>query len=184
MHFRRLFPQIIAFALVFYGLLFPPTTISSPEPSGNHHSAQSISLSRHLNPVKHVNYDTSSPLFDMTGCNRPGPGIRTVSPQDALIALGRLASAPDFFAIRTFRSFGSLATWNTAAIFLAKIDAGPDDFSIFDIASQALEVIKYCIVHQPPAARLGGALEVGGQNRFRLVVQATIPHEQDIAETR
>lgn len=118
----------------------------------------------------------SGNLSTWSGCYVPGPGLRLVSAQDALIVLGSLANTPAFFNVKTYRNLAVLAEFNTAVIVLVKVGHGEDAFTTFDIASQAIEVIKYCIIQQPPASRLGGAIEVGSKNVFRLLVQTrTLP---------
>ncbi|KAL8934437.1 MAG: hypothetical protein Q9211_005224 [Gyalolechia sp. 1 TL-2023] len=105
-----------------------------------------------------------------------------VSPQDALIGLGGIANVVGFFHNRIFRESLVLADLHTAVIAVINVGAGPDQFSFFDIASQAIAIIHYCIIQQPPAVRLGGAIEVGSQNNFRVVVQARVQFEKNLPE--
>ncbi|KAL8934226.1 MAG: hypothetical protein Q9216_006014 [Gyalolechia sp. 2 TL-2023] len=116
--------------------------------------------------------DSSGNLSDMTGCFAPAPGIRTISPQDALIALGKTADVVGFYNAKHFEDSAVLANWDTTVIAVIKVGDGPDEFSSFDAASQAIVIIHYCIIQQPPRLRLGGSLEVGSLNNFRVVVQA------------
>ncbi len=120
-----------------------------------------------------LNNTTSKPLQHLTGCFPPHSEARLISPQDALIALGRLASPKDFFNPERYAQSTVLRTWRSVTIGVFKVRPGGayDDFSLFDIASQAIEIIKFCVIHQPPEARLGGALDVGSRNVFRVVVQ-------------
>lgn len=141
---------------------------------------EALSSLQHISPIADASIgdlqnNNGSSLSHMTGCYTPESGILTISPQDALVALGRLASPSDFFDTQAYRSFTVLRTWRTAAIALIQIDTGPDEFSLFDVATQAIEITKFCIIHQPPGIRLGGALEVGSQNRFRVVVRGRLP---------
>lgn len=122
-------------------------------------------------------------LQHMTGCFRPGTGGQQVSPQDALVTLGLAANVVAFFSPRHFDKSVVLASYNTAVIGLVRMGTGSDEFSYFDIMSQAISVIEHCIFQELPYSRLGGAIEVGSQNQFRVIVQAVrAPVEEILPE--
>ncbi|CAL8579416.1 hypothetical protein XPA_005164 [Xanthoria parietina] len=108
-------------------------------------------------------------------CYRPAPTARYVSPQDATVALGEIARMRDFFAVRTFHKSIAMAIEGTAVILVVKIGNEDDQFSIYDIVMQALNIINYCIFQQGPTERLGGDVEVGMGDKFRVVVQGKTP---------
>ncbi|KAI4175734.1 MAG: hypothetical protein LQ346_008014, partial [Caloplaca aetnensis] len=129
-------------------------------------SAQTLASPGRLKPItdssdQDSNNNTNKPLQHLTGCFPPQqPEARIISPQDALIALGRLASPKDFFVEEHYTQSTLLTTWRSVTIGLFKISPGGyDEFSLFDIATQAIEIIKFCIIQQPLDARLGGALD-------------------------
>lgn len=126
--------------------------------------------------------DNDSNLQHMTGCFQLGPGKKDVSPQDAVIALGLAANVRGFFSPRLFEKSVILANWNTAVIGVIRMGFGSDEFSFFDIIAQAVTVVQYCVYQQLPASRLGGAIEVGSQNQFRVVVQAPSSTEKILSE--
>lgn len=65
----------------------------------------------------------------------------------------------------------AMAIEGTAVILLVKVGSEDDQFTIYDIVMQALSIINYCIFQQSPEERLGGDLEVGMGDKFRVVVQ-------------
>lgn len=164
------------------------TTLLSDAATADHLTEAPVSLQR-LRPlpvsfVQGPRNGSSGTSLHMTGCFAPAPGIRVISPQDALIVLGSVANVVAFFNIRRWDHSVVLATSDTAVIAVIKIGYGPDEFSLFDIASQAITIVHYCIVQQLPTNRLGGALEVGSRNRFRVVVQGRAHFEKDLPEAR
>ena len=180
MHYST--PSFSLLLLLYVNVLVGLAATLSPDLLERNISVQALVSPQHLKPFTDISIQTthngtSNPLSDLSGCYIPAPGMRPVSPQDALIALGNLASTINFFGIRRYRDFAVLADWRSAAIVLVKIATGPDDFSIFDVASQALQIIHYCIIQQPAAQRFGGVIEIGSRNKFRLIVQARAPFE-------
>ncbi|KAL8906630.1 MAG: hypothetical protein Q9207_001884, partial [Kuettlingeria erythrocarpa] len=158
-------------------LLCSRTTAIPPDSLTLNLSAQTLASLERLKPItdssnQDLNSSTIKPLQDLTGCFPPHSEARVISPQEALIALGRLASPKDFFINKPYTHTTLISTWRSVTIGVFKIRPGDyDDFSLFDIASQAIEIIKFCVIQQPADARLGGALDVGSRNVFRVVVQ-------------
>lgn len=131
----------------------------------------------HLKPItdSSLHNSTNNRLLDLTGCFRPRAGARIISPQDALIALGKLAGPHFFYDDKLYVENTVLKAWRTVAIYLVKIrPVGFDEFSLFDIASQVIEIVKFCVIQQPPGARFGGAFDVGSRNVFRVAVYAGV----------
>ncbi|KAL8949943.1 MAG: hypothetical protein Q9222_003992 [Ikaeria aurantiellina] len=106
------------------------------------------------------------------GCYRPTHGVRVISPQDVLIALGMLSTAmgTDFYRIRGWHAPVLLVEHGGAAISIIKVATGQDLFSIYDAAVRVIEILWQCIIFSPDG--LGGALAIGQVgNVFRVVVQ-------------
>ncbi|KAL8994535.1 MAG: hypothetical protein Q9169_005518 [Polycauliona sp. 2 TL-2023] len=103
---------------------------------------------------------TSFPSFGTSRCYKPAHTAQYVSPQDATIALGEVARFPNFFIVRTFNKSIAMAIEGTAVILLVKVGNEDDQFTIYDIVMQALNIINYCIFQQFPGERLGGDIEV------------------------
>lgn len=166
------FGSISAFGLILFGLLssliatLPPDSLTANLTSRFMHNLGPMTNASNIL----VNDKATAPLRDRTGCFTAQPGLRTVTPQDAFIALGRLAFPRDFYTDRVYQDNTVIKEFRSASIALIKNDVGPDAFSLFNIASQAIEIIKFCIVQQTPQNWLGGLLEVGSRNRFRVVV--------------
>ncbi|KAL8667156.1 MAG: hypothetical protein Q9168_007321 [Polycauliona sp. 1 TL-2023] len=117
------------------------------------------------------NTTTNTPSLGTSRCYKIAPTARYVSPQDATVALGEIARVQDFFAVRTFHKSLAMAIEGTAVILVVKIGTEDDHFTVYDIVMQALNIINYCIFQQFPEERLGGDIEVGTGDKFRVVVQ-------------
>ncbi|KAI4113119.1 MAG: hypothetical protein LQ345_005834 [Seirophora villosa] len=122
-----------------------------------------------------VKNQSSTALRERTGCFQAHPSLRTVTPQDALVALGRLAFPRDFYDDKYYYDETVLRRFRSASIVLTKVNVGGDAFSMFNVASQVIEIIKFCIVQETPQNWFGGLLEVGSLNRFRVVVHGLSP---------
>ncbi|KAL8661052.1 MAG: hypothetical protein Q9202_005983 [Teloschistes flavicans] len=136
-----------------------------------------------LEAINQGNNGTTTPPLHSAGCYHPEPRATYVSPQDATIALGLVATAPYFFNPHTYDRLRVLQTWQSAMIILIQGPRpGRDDFSMFDIVGQALHVVDYCIFQQAGPMRLGGAIEVGTGDRFMLVVRGYFTVDPDIGK--
>ena len=168
--------HILCYVLTF-NILFTFTSALISEPSVANSSTLPLSipdrkpksLPDHL--LRTLENTTSIPSLRTSRCYRPAPTAKYISPQDATVALGEIARMRDFFAIRTFHKSMLMAIEGSAVILLVKVGVEDDQFTTFDIVMQALNIINYCIFQQWPEERLGGDLEVGTGDRFRVVVQ-------------
>ena len=141
----------------------------------------SISLEQ-LNLGSNTSMARSNPSIkanmpEIPACYMPISGVQPVSPQAALIALARLAYLSDFDSERIWRNFALLVSLRSTAILVLKTRSGQDSFSYLDVANRAMDVIKYCVIEQPPELQLGGELSIGTQNNFRVVVKGLAPRE-------
>ncbi|KAL8677309.1 MAG: hypothetical protein Q9186_006242 [Xanthomendoza sp. 1 TL-2023] len=120
--------------------------------------------------------NTSSRLsLRSTGCYKPKLSIPRVTPRDAIIALGELAWVrDDFYAIRTFGASAVLRIEGTAVILLVQVGKEKDYFSIYDVLMQAFNIVDHCIVQQWEAEQLGGEIEVGTGDKFRVAVMGKL----------
>ncbi|KAL8686061.1 MAG: hypothetical protein Q9224_005563 [Gallowayella concinna] len=120
--------------------------------------------------------NTTSPLsLRSSGCYKPAPSYPRVTPQDAIIALGELARIPDdLYAIRTFRQSAVLRLEGTAVILLVQVGKEKDYFSIYDVLMQAFNIVDHCIVQQWKEEQLGGEIEVGTGDKFRVAVMGRL----------
>ncbi|KAL8644312.1 MAG: hypothetical protein Q9226_007829 [Calogaya cf. arnoldii] len=147
---------------------------SDPSPASSSNPPISILDGPKILPdqvLRSLQNTTSIQPLRSSRCYEPAPTARYVSPRDATVALGELAQMRDFFAIKTFHKSIAMAIEGTAVILLVKIGDEDDQFTIFDVVVQALNIINYCIFQQWPAERLGGDMEVGTGDKFRVVVQ-------------
>lgn len=180
------FPRL--FAVFRCALLLSLTAALLPDPSTTNSSTKRLISLEHLRLFTEssngdVTNNATSHLAERTGCYMPALHFQVVPPQDALIMLGRLASSPDFSNQQKWQDFALLTVSRSAELLLVKIGEGYDEFSILDVASQAMDVIKFCIIQQPPHLGFGGAIEVGSRNNFRVVVQSRIPHTDNLSAT-
>ncbi|KAL8807007.1 MAG: hypothetical protein Q9182_000988 [Xanthomendoza sp. 2 TL-2023] len=115
---------------------------------------------------------TSTPYLRSSGCYKPTLSARRLAPRDAIIALGELAKQQeDFNSIRAFYRNAVLTLEGTAVILLMKTGHEIDYFSIYDIVVQAFHIVDHCILQQLGGEQLGGELEVGTGNKFRVIVR-------------
>ena len=112
----------------------------------------------------------------------PISGVQPVTPQAALITLGKLAYLSDFSTERIWRNFALLVSLHSTAILVVKTRTGQDSFSYLDVADRAMDIIKYCVVEQPPELQLGGEVPIGIQKNFRVVVKGLAPREDELNE--
>ncbi|KAL8957929.1 MAG: hypothetical protein Q9193_004917 [Seirophora villosa] len=173
------FYRISAFAFILLPLLSSLTAALPPDDSRTAdlfpQSVPNLGAVTNASNALVKNQSSSTTLRERTGCFQAHPSIRTVTPQDALVALGKLAFPSDFYADRYYYDETVLRRFRSASIVLTKVNVGGDAFSMFNVASQVLEIIKFCIVQETPENWFGGLLEVGSLNRFRVVVHGRLP---------
>lgn len=128
--------------------------------------------------LQEIKNATSGRALRSSGCYKPTPTARHVSPQDATIALGDLARTREFYTIRTFSKSVVMQHQGTAVILLVKVGDGDDYFSVYDILMQAFNIINHCIFQQWTDQQLGGALEVG--TGFRVVVRGRMTQSAEV----
>ncbi|KAL8712834.1 MAG: hypothetical protein Q9220_003042 [cf. Caloplaca sp. 1 TL-2023] len=138
---------------------------SPSRPQSANLSAQALLVPQDLKPfpghlIHNVNGNDSTAPLKYAGCYKPSPTTRHISPQHATIALGNIARAKDFYSSRVFDNYASLQTVGSVVIFLIKSGKGDDVFSIYDIVSQAFNIINYCVFQQLPGEQLGGQMEL------------------------
>ena len=120
-----------------------------------------------------ISMNDSNHTLRSAGCYSNAPGATYVTPQHATIALGQLSLAKDFYEIKRYSRSKVLHTYGSAMIVLLRDERGPDEFSMFDIVTQALHIVSYCIYQQPEGGRFGGAFEVGMGNHFLIAVRGS-----------
>ncbi|KAI4173499.1 MAG: hypothetical protein LQ348_006553 [Seirophora lacunosa] len=171
------FCRISAFAVILLPLLSSLTAALPPDSRTADLFPQSLpnlgAVTNASNAL--VKNQSSTTLRERTGCFQAHPSLRTVTPQDALVALGRMAYPRDFYADTYYHDETVLRRFRSASIVLTKVNAGGDAFSLFNVASQVIEIIKFCIIQETPQNWFGGLLEVGSLNRFRVVVHGRSP---------
>ena len=124
---------------------------------------------------------TKADRYEIPACYMPISGVQPVSPQAALIMLGKLAYLPEFNTERIWRNFALLVSLHSTAILVVKTRSGQDSFSYLDVADRAMDVIKYCVVEQPPELQFGGEVPIGIQKNFQVVVKGLAPRK-DISD--
>ncbi|KAL8779843.1 MAG: hypothetical protein Q9194_001217 [Teloschistes cf. exilis] len=136
-----------------------------------------------LEAINRSNNGTTIPPLRSAGCYRAEPRATYISPQDATVALGLVATTTNFFNPQSYDRLQVLQTWRSAMIILIQGPRpGSDDFSMFDIVGQALHVVNYCVFQQAASGRLGGAIEVGTGDRFMLVVRGYFTADHGVIE--
>ncbi|KAL8942980.1 MAG: hypothetical protein Q9216_001336 [Gyalolechia sp. 2 TL-2023] len=162
---------------VFVGLFLATSSAqNSPTDRASLSSADIEALSSLLSQ------DNKTSPLQVEGCLTPASGSRVVKTQDALIALSQLAMGGDFDQRKTSDTSGLLAHRNTAAIRLLKHGQGHDIFSKHDLALTAIAIFWHCIIQDPNG--LGGVLEVGSKNIFRLTFQSPVIPQTATSEGR
>lgn len=126
---------------------------------------------------------TKANMLEIPACYMPISGVQPVSPQVALLTLGRLAYLPGFYTEKIWRNFALLVSLQSTAVMVVKTSTGQDSFSYLDVADRVMDIIKYCVVEQPPELRLGGEVPIGTQKNFRVVVKGLAPREDLLYES-
>ena len=136
------------------------------------HAARNLSFPPNLKPfprpLHHALKNNGSVQF--YGCYGPAPGLRYLTAQDGMIALGEFAKSQEFYKTVTWSSGTLLAEWRTTSIYLVKVGTGWDYFSRYEAAVQAMDVLWQCVMFLPEP--YGGSVPVGFRDIFRLVVQS------------
>lgn len=103
-----------------------------------------------------------------SGCYPPESGHDRISPQDAIIAIGKLSAGGDFYDITTWYSSQQLYRWEDVRIELVTVREGHDRFSKYEIAIQAIDLLWHCVIFSPH--NYGGAIAIGQADVFRVVL--------------
>lgn len=180
----QLWTRYTSFSAIFITVAASLTAALTIDPMTANFSTQPSSWLRNLTPLpnnftQEINGNNRSQRLRAAGCyTHQQPGQAYVDPQDATIALGRLSSVHDFYEIKTYNRLEVLQIWKTTFISLIKGRPGQDEFSVYDIVTQALHIISYCVYEQPSGSRLGGAIEVGTGDKFLVVVRGVFRSAQ------